>query len=166
MSPRREIAAFAIVLGALVGGSLNEALFGGKVLSPADLLFVSASFRDVKGPDYEPANRLLTDPVLRHRIGPLVRIVPEPLSVGTVDGVLLSHLHADHADLRSLRGVNRSGPIVAPYPGRTWLSANGLDDVVDLRLGEKIALGDLTVAATPATHDPRRRRTSRVVRYP
>jgi L-ascorbate metabolism protein UlaG (beta-lactamase superfamily) len=100
--------------------------------------------------------RLLTDPVLRHRIGPLVRIVPEPLSVGTVDGVLLSHLHADHTDLRSLRGVNRVGPIVAPHPGHTWLSANGLDDVIDLRLGEKLALGDLTVSATPATHDGRR----------
>ena len=101
--------------------------------------------------------RLLTDPVLRHRIGPLVRVVPEPAAVGTVDGVLLSHLHADHTDLRSLRGVSRSGPIVAPYPGQAWLSDNGLDDVVDLRLGEKIALRDLTVTATPATHDRRRR---------
>ena len=34
---------------ALVGGFLGESLFGGKVLSPADVLFVSASFRDVKG---------------------------------------------------------------------------------------------------------------------
>ena len=65
MSPRREIAAFALVLGSLVGAFLAESLFGGKVLSPADLLFVAASFRDVKGPDYEPANRLLTDPVLQ-----------------------------------------------------------------------------------------------------
>ena len=35
------------------------------MLSPADVLFVSASFRDLKGPDYEPANRLLIDPVLQ-----------------------------------------------------------------------------------------------------
>lgn len=101
--------------------------------------------------------RLLTDPVLRHRIGPLVRIVPEPDGVGAVDGVLISHLHADHADLRSLRGVQSAGPIVAPYPGKAWLSARGLEDVIDLRLGEKIALGELTVTATPATHDRRRR---------
>ncbi len=65
MSPRREIAGFAIVLGALIGGFLGNSLFGGKVLSPADVLFVSASFHDVKGPDYEPVNRLLTDPVLQ-----------------------------------------------------------------------------------------------------
>ncbi len=65
MSPRRELAAFALMLGALVSGFLAESLFGGKVLSPADVLFVSASFRDLKGPDYEPVNRLLTDPVLQ-----------------------------------------------------------------------------------------------------
>jgi L-ascorbate metabolism protein UlaG (beta-lactamase superfamily) len=101
--------------------------------------------------------RVLTDPVLRHRIGPLVRIVPEPAAVGALDGVLISHLHADHTDLRSLRRLHSVGPVIAPYPGKEWLSARGLDDVIDLRLGEKIALGDLTVTATPATHDRRRR---------
>ena len=29
--------------------------------------------------------RLLTDPVLRHRIGPLVRVVPDPAPVGPAD---------------------------------------------------------------------------------
>ena len=65
MSARREFTAFALVLGALVAVFFGESLFGGKVLSPADVLFVSASFRDVAGPDYEPANRLLIDPVLQ-----------------------------------------------------------------------------------------------------
>jgi L-ascorbate metabolism protein UlaG (beta-lactamase superfamily) len=101
--------------------------------------------------------RVLTDPVLRHRIGPLVRIVPEPETVGTVDCVLLSHLHADHTDLRSLRDVDSAGPIVAPHPGRDWLSKHGLANVVDLRVGERIAVGELIVTATPATHDRRRR---------
>jgi len=65
MGGRREFAAFAVGLGALVGWVLGESLVGGKVLSPADVLFASASFRDVKGPGYEPANRLLMDPVLQ-----------------------------------------------------------------------------------------------------
>lgn len=65
MTPRREFLAFAVVLGLLVAGFLQESLIGGKVLSPADVLFASASFRDVKGADYEPANRLLIDPVLQ-----------------------------------------------------------------------------------------------------
>ena len=65
MSARRELAAFALVLGSLLAGYFGESLFGGKVLSPADVLFVSASFREVKGPSYEPSNRLLMDPVLQ-----------------------------------------------------------------------------------------------------
>ena len=101
--------------------------------------------------------RVLTDPVLRHRIGPLVRIAPEPDALETVDCVLLSHLHADHADVRSLRGLDRSGPLVAPRPAKDWLSNNGLLDVADLHAGESIAVGELTVTATPATHDRRRR---------
>ncbi len=63
--PRRELALFAPILAALVVGFFHDSLLGGKVLSPADVLFVSASFRDVKGPDYEPMNRLLMDPVLQ-----------------------------------------------------------------------------------------------------
>jgi len=101
--------------------------------------------------------RVLTDPVLRRRIGPLVRIVPEPHGVGALDGVLLSHLHADHADVRSLRGLENSGPILVPHPGGDWLMSQGLGNVVDLRVGERIAVGELVVTATPATHDSRRR---------
>jgi hypothetical protein len=65
MGPRREGFTFAIVLGILVAGFFSESLFGGKVLSPADVLFVSASFRGRRDPSYESANRLLMDPVLQ-----------------------------------------------------------------------------------------------------
>ncbi|HEX8203603.1 MAG TPA: hypothetical protein VF590_24215, partial [Isosphaeraceae bacterium] len=65
MSTRRECLAFAGVLGALVAGFFHETLFGGKVLSPADVVFVQESFRGPRGRDYEPANRLLMDPVLQ-----------------------------------------------------------------------------------------------------
>ena len=65
MTPRREPLLFCAVLAGLVAGFLGESLFGGKVLSPADVLWVSASFREVAGPRYEPANRLLMDPVLQ-----------------------------------------------------------------------------------------------------
>src|SRR5262249_10880211 len=54
-----------LVLGLLVLGFFAEPLFGGKVLSPADVLFASASFREFGGPGYEPSNRLLIDPVLQ-----------------------------------------------------------------------------------------------------
>ena len=65
MAIRRELLAFSAVLSAFVAGFLGESLFCGRVLSPADVLFVSASFRERGGPRYEPANRLLMDPVLQ-----------------------------------------------------------------------------------------------------
>jgi L-ascorbate metabolism protein UlaG (beta-lactamase superfamily) len=101
--------------------------------------------------------RVITDPVLRHRIGPLVRIAPDPPQPGTVDCVLLSHLHADHTDLPTLRALERSGPILAPHPAREWLTARGLADVRDLRPGDEIGVGELRITATAAVHDPRRR---------
>ena len=65
MPARRETFTFALVLGAVLAGFFGECLFGGKVLSPADVLFASASFEEFGGPGYEPANRLLIDPVLQ-----------------------------------------------------------------------------------------------------
>ncbi len=49
MGSRREIFAFCAVLAVCVGAFFHETLFGGKVLSPADVLLVSASFRDRRG---------------------------------------------------------------------------------------------------------------------
>ena len=65
MSPRRETLAFGAALALLVAGVLHESIVGGKVLSPADVVLVQASFRGVEGPGYEPKNRLLMDPVLQ-----------------------------------------------------------------------------------------------------
>ena len=65
MSGRRETVAFAFVLAAAVSALLAESLVGGKVLSPADVTAEQASFVKVFGPDYEPGNRLLIDPVLQ-----------------------------------------------------------------------------------------------------
>ena len=101
--------------------------------------------------------RILTDPVFRGRIGPLVRIAPRALLDGPVDCVLLSHLHGDHTDLPSLRTLNRSGPALAPHPARAWLSARGVHDVREVRPGDEIRIGSVRIAATIAKHDPRRR---------
>jgi L-ascorbate metabolism protein UlaG (beta-lactamase superfamily) len=102
--------------------------------------------------------RVLTDPVLSRRIGPLVRIAPSvrPDAVGDVDCVLLSHLHADHTDLRTLGSLVRSGPVLAPHGARAWLLAKGLRDVRELRPGEETTVCSVKVTATAATHDPRR----------
>jgi Bacterial membrane protein YfhO len=65
VSPRRELFAFSVALAAIVGAFFADSLVGGQVLSPSDVLFASKSFREVRGATYEPANRLLIDPVLQ-----------------------------------------------------------------------------------------------------
>src|SRR5271166_4852393 len=102
--------------------------------------------------------RLLTDPVMRDRVGPLVRVgQPLPADAGRdIDAVLLSHLHADHADRRSLRMLDPHTPVIAPVGAAAWLRGQGLDDVRELEPGAMTAVGALTVTATPARHDGRR----------
>ena len=65
MGSRREIIAFCAILAVSIAVFFHETLFCGKVLSPADVLLVSAGFRGDGEGDYEPANRLLMDPVLQ-----------------------------------------------------------------------------------------------------
>ena len=103
--------------------------------------------------------RLVTDPVLSNRVGPLVRIVPGvgPGAIGVVDGVLISHLHADHTDVPTLRALRRAGPVIAPKGSRVWLTARGLPEVIELGAGEEMGLGGVRIIATPAKHDRRRR---------
>jgi L-ascorbate metabolism protein UlaG (beta-lactamase superfamily) len=101
--------------------------------------------------------RVLTDPVLRDRIGPLIRIGPKVFLDGAVDCVLLSHLHADHTDLPSLRALECFGPVLVPHPAQSWLGARGVREVRELRPGAEVRIGHIRIAATSARHDPRRR---------
>lgn len=94
--------------------------------------------------------RLLTDPLLRGRVGPLVRHAEMPAHPGRVDAVLLSHLHHDHLDRPSLKTVD--APVVGP-PG-TPLAVPG--DVVELPPGATHEVGDATIRAVEAVHDGRR----------
>src|SRR4051794_36661044 len=73
-------------------------------------------------------HRLLTDPLLLRHNGPLRRRQPRPRSStwAGVDAVLLSHLHHDHAELRSLRllpGV----PVLTGRRNARWLRRRGID---------------------------------------
>ncbi len=60
--------------------------------------------------------RLLTDPLLRRRVGVLIRRGPPPPPAASrdLDAVLVSHAHLDHLDLPSLRLIDRRTPVVAP----------------------------------------------------
>ena len=102
--------------------------------------------------------RLLTDPVLRSRVGPLRRVAP-PVDAGVgdrIDALLVSHLHADHADLPSLRRVGTDVPVLAPPGAASWLRGRGFSQVDGVRAGTVTEIAGVTVEATPASHDGRR----------
>jgi L-ascorbate metabolism protein UlaG (beta-lactamase superfamily) len=103
--------------------------------------------------------QLVTDPVLRGRVGPLVRVAP-PVRVdglGRIDAIFLSHLHADHTDLPSLRRIGSRTDVLAPYPAGSWLRSKGLVAVREMRSGDETSIGPVQVTATAASHDRRRR---------
>jgi L-ascorbate metabolism protein UlaG (beta-lactamase superfamily) len=101
--------------------------------------------------------RLLTDPVLRGRVAHLRRHGPSPGVPGSLDAVLLSHLHHDHADRASLRLLDSGVRVLAPRGARAWLRRAGFRRVEELAPGEEAEVGSASVAAVPAVHDPRRR---------
>jgi L-ascorbate metabolism protein UlaG (beta-lactamase superfamily) len=104
--------------------------------------------------------RLLTDPVLRRRIGPLVRHValPGPEVAADLDAVLVSHLHRDHADLGSLRRLDRGTPLLVPPGSGEFFERLGFAAVAELAPGQSASVGTLTVTAVEARHDVGRRR--------
>lgn len=104
---------------------------------------------------------VLTDPVLTDRVAHLRRRqgpTPSGPHVRNPDAVLLSHLHADHTHLPSLRLLDPSIPIVTPWGAIDGLPAlrRFADRLVPLRIGEEIRIGSVTVRAVPARHDGRR----------
>jgi L-ascorbate metabolism protein UlaG (beta-lactamase superfamily) len=72
------------------------------------------------------------------------------------DAVLISHLHHDHLDLASLRGLGRTTPLIVPAGAGRWLGRKGFKSVTELRVGKSTNVGTLTVAAVEACHDGRR----------
>jgi L-ascorbate metabolism protein UlaG (beta-lactamase superfamily) len=107
--------------------------------------------------------RLLTDPVLRRRVGPLRRHgpTPDPGLAENVDAVLISHLHHDHADAPSLRRLNRGVPVLASPGAGGFLEDLGFGDVRELAPGESAGVGGVRVTATEANHPARGRRFER-----
>jgi L-ascorbate metabolism protein UlaG (beta-lactamase superfamily) len=100
--------------------------------------------------------RLLTDPLLRKRLGHLSRRVPVPGGVGRVDAVLISHVHRDHLDISSLAALTGTPPIVAPRGAGDLLHDRDFEHVIELSEGESTTLRGVRVTATAAHHRARR----------
>jgi L-ascorbate metabolism protein UlaG (beta-lactamase superfamily) len=102
--------------------------------------------------------RVLTDPVLRDSVGPLVRtgspVAPERYQ--RIDFVLLSHLHADHADVPSLRRVV-TPLVIGPRGTSRWLERRRVPgEVREVGPGDELEVGAVRILATAAAHGGRR----------
>lgn len=98
--------------------------------------------------------RILTDPVLFDRIGPLRRVVSslDPRLYEAIDVAVVSHLHLDHFDVPSLRLLGRGVRLVCPAGAESLLRRLGFTDVIALRSGERVGHGPVEIVATHAAH--------------
>jgi L-ascorbate metabolism protein UlaG (beta-lactamase superfamily) len=92
---------------------------------------------------------LLTDPLLRRRVGHLLRAVPIP-PLDELDAVLVSHAHRDHLDLPSIGTLDPSLPVVLPRGLGRLLKRR--DDVREVEVGDELVFDDVKVRATEAAH--------------
>jgi len=102
--------------------------------------------------------RLLTDPLLRGHMGPLVRYAPpvDLESLRGVDAVLISHAHVDHLDVRSLRLLDTSARLVVARGCGRVVRRLGFAAVEELDEEDTTTVGRLTIEATPAEHPGKR----------
>jgi hypothetical protein len=98
--------------------------------------------------------RLLTDPLLRQHVMHLRRrSTPIPPQVyADIDVVLLSHLHYDHLDLPSLRKLGKTTRLLAPVGAGALLHQQGFSNVEEVRIGDPVHFGSVTVTPTFALH--------------
>ena len=105
--------------------------------------------------------RLLTDPVLRHRLGHLRRRRGRTPGLDEVapDAVLVSHLHADHLDVVSLKRLGGDAPLIVPRGAGAFLRQSAPElarRCEEVGPGDELSVGAVKVRAVPANHDASR----------
>jgi L-ascorbate metabolism protein UlaG (beta-lactamase superfamily) len=103
------------------------------------------------------ATRVAVDPLLTDRLFHLVRygVTPAPEST-EADVVVVSHLHADHCHLPSLKRFAPDVPIVVPAGAEALLATLGRDRLVPVRPGDHVSLEGVEIDVLAASHDGRR----------
>jgi L-ascorbate metabolism protein UlaG (beta-lactamase superfamily) len=101
---------------------------------------------------------LLTDPALLRWLGPLRRAAAAPAvkAVLPADVVLISHLHIDHLDVRSLKLLARHTPVLVPRHGAKILSRLGFTEIVPVVPGDTLTVGRARLTVTVAAHPGKR----------
>jgi len=98
--------------------------------------------------------RILSDPVLFDRVGPLRRVASSLDSElhSKIDIAVVSHLHLDHFDEPSLRLLGPDVRLVVPAGAGPLLARPGFGRVDELAPQERLRHGGISVSATFAAH--------------
>jgi len=97
----------------------------------------------------------LTDPWFSTKPGyyqgePIAIDIP---NLPQLDGVLISHAHYDHCDLRTFAAYqDRTVPLIAPGTVVEIAHSNGFDNVTVLEAWQQVDIGGVSITATPAKH--------------
>jgi L-ascorbate metabolism protein UlaG (beta-lactamase superfamily) len=96
--------------------------------------------------------RILTDPLLRHRVSGLVWRHPRPRTEldHRVDAVLISHMHQDHLDVPSLRRLGHEVPLLVPRRAGRFMARRGFGNVHELLPGQAVAISESAATGDPA----------------
>src|SRR5262249_22158875 len=69
--------------------------------------------------------------------------------------MLISHLHYDHLDTKSLTTIGRSARVIVPIGAGDMLRSRGFAQVTELDEGDDAHVGGVTVSATHVEHGGR-----------
>jgi L-ascorbate metabolism protein UlaG (beta-lactamase superfamily) len=98
--------------------------------------------------------RILTDPILRSRVGPLVRMrgPVEEAHWRDTDVVLISHSHWDHLDYGSLAMLRPAVRLVVPRGMGRGLQRRGFQEVTEVEVGDVLHVGAVRIETVHAEH--------------
>ena len=98
--------------------------------------------------------RILTDPILRERVGPLTRTSgpPDKALWSDIDAVLISHSHWDHLDYGSLKLMGYDVPLIARTGMADAFRSRGFRDITELEPGQEQSIRGVRIQAVHAEH--------------
>ena len=109
---------------------------------------------EVPGQPGQPGLRILTDPFLRDRLGPLRRHgpTPRPADMGPIGIVAISHAHPDHFDRASLKAIVGDPLVIVPRGIGGAVRRAGLR-AREVVVGEQVTVAPRwTITAVAARH--------------
>ena len=118
-------------------------------MGTVDIAWLGHATLDMRMPT---GGRFLTDPVLRDHCAHLRRHRgTAQVEAGTIDAVLISHLHHDHLDIPSLKRLPNGTPLLVPK-GTAKLVAKTGNDVMEVAIGDSVDIAGTRLTVVPAEH--------------